>query len=68
MPSPMALEAATRVSSEAIGLGNVVGRLAAGMAAHVIAVPGDPLRDIEQLGNVSLVMQAGNIVFRSGSA
>lgn len=64
----MAFEAATRVSSEAIGLGNVVGRLAAGMAGDVIAVPGNPLRDIEQLGNVSLVMQFGNIVFRSGPA
>jgi hypothetical protein len=51
----MALEAATRVSAEAIGLGTVMGRRAAGMAADVIAVPGNPLRDSEHLGNVSLV-------------
>jgi imidazolonepropionase-like amidohydrolase len=44
------LIAATSAGAEAIGLGEVTGRLAAGYAADVLFVDGDPLADLACLG------------------
>lgn len=53
------LQAATRVSAEAIGLGDQLGTLAPGRVADLIAVEGDPSEDISALGRVRAVFQAG---------
>ena len=42
-----------------------IGVVAPGAFADIIAVTGDPLRDIKILGNVDLVMKDGKL-FRSG--
>ena len=39
----------------------VFGVIATGAYADVIAVPGDPLRDIKELGNVQFVMKDGKV-------
>jgi imidazolonepropionase-like amidohydrolase len=57
-----ALQAATSVASEAVGLGERTGRVAAGCLADLILVDGDPLRDLAVLldpGRISRVMVAG---------
>ena len=41
-----------------------IGVLAPGAYADIIAVPGDPLKDIKELGNVQFVMKDGK-VFKS---
>ena len=41
-----------------------VGVIAPGAYADIIAVPGDPLHDIKELGNVRFVMKDGK-VFKS---
>jgi imidazolonepropionase-like amidohydrolase len=56
-----ALRTATSVDAELLGLGSEVGSLEAGRRADVIAVPGDPLRDITSVQRVFFVMKDGRI-------
>ncbi len=62
--TPMgAIVAATRVNAEILGWGDRIGTLEAGKLADIVAVPGDPLRDITAIERVAFVMRAG-IVYR----
>jgi len=62
--SPMqAIVSATRVSAEAIGWSDRVGTLEPGKYADLIAVAGDPLKDITELERVKWVMKGG-VVYR----
>jgi len=54
--------AATSLNAEAMGLGNQIGAIAPGLEADIIAVDGDPLRDITALRRVSFVMKGGRVV------
>ena len=54
-----ALESATRVSSEAIGLAAEVGTVEVGRAADLVAFGGNPTRDIAAVSDVVAVFQAG---------
>jgi imidazolonepropionase-like amidohydrolase len=59
--SPLAvLRAATVTAAELIGVTDR-GRLAEGLLADVIAVPGDPLRDITVTQDVRFVMKGGKV-------
>ena len=61
--TPMqAIQAATRVKSELQGWQDRIGTVEAGKLADIIAVPGDPLRDLSQLEKVSFVMLGGRQV------
>jgi len=61
--TPMqAIQAATRVNSELLGWQDRIGTVEAGKLADIIAVPGDPLRDLSQLEKVSFVMLGGRQV------
>jgi imidazolonepropionase-like amidohydrolase len=55
-----AIRAATTVSAELIDV-NDRGRLAAGLLADVIAVPGNPLEDIGVTEDVRFVMKGGQV-------
>jgi imidazolonepropionase-like amidohydrolase len=58
--APMqAIVSATRVSAEAIGWSDRVGTLEPGRYADLIAVAGDPLKDITELERVRFVMKGG---------
>jgi imidazolonepropionase-like amidohydrolase len=58
--SPMdAIVSATSAGAAALGLGNSVGIAAAGFDADLIAVTGDPSRDISALQQVVFVMRGG---------
>jgi len=56
------LEASTRVTAEAIGFGDQLGTLTPGKLADLIAVEGDPSRDITALSRVRAVFQSGRRV------
>lgn len=56
------LEAATRVTAEAIGFGDEIGSLTPGKLADLIVVDGDPSQDIAALGRVRAVFQSGQRV------
>jgi imidazolonepropionase-like amidohydrolase len=54
-----AIVSATSAGAAALGLGNSVGIAAAGFDADLIAVTGDPSRDISALQQVVFVMRGG---------
>ena len=66
--APMhAIVAATSLNAEAMGLADQIGAIAAGLDADIIAVDGDPLRDITALRRVSFVMKGGRVVRNDGA-
>jgi imidazolonepropionase-like amidohydrolase len=60
--TPMdAIKSATSRAAEMLEMEGQIGVLAPGAYADVIAVPGDPLKDVKQLGNVQFVMKDGKV-------
>ena len=62
MSSAAALRTAGPNAAELLGLADRVGTLEKGKEADVVAVPGDPLRDIRVTETVLFVMKGGRIV------
>ena len=62
VPATAALAAATSQAAEALGLADVTGRLRPGLAADLIAVPGDPTADVTVVERVAGVLARGEIV------
>jgi len=62
--SPMAaLVSATRINAEILHESARIGTVEAGKLADLVAVPGDPLKDITQTEHVAFVMKGG-VVYR----
>ncbi len=59
-----ALRAGTSVDAELLGVSDRLGALEAGKLADIVAVPGDPLRDITQTEHVLFVMKEG-VVYKN---
>jgi imidazolonepropionase-like amidohydrolase len=59
-----AITSATSLAAESLGLGDRVGTIAGGYEADLIAVDGNPLRDINALSHVSFVMKGGRVIRR----
>jgi imidazolonepropionase-like amidohydrolase len=60
--TPMqAIQAATKVGAEALGIDAEVGQIAPGYSADIVAVTRDPLTDIHALDAVEFVMQQGTV-------
>jgi imidazolonepropionase-like amidohydrolase len=59
---PMAaILSATSISAESLGLKDKIGAIAPGMAADIIAMDGDPLRDVTAARRVVFVMKGGKV-------
>ncbi len=56
-----AIRSATSVDAKLLGVADKLGTLAAGKLADVIAVPGDPTRDISAMERVMFVMKGGQV-------
>ena len=56
-----ALVTATSRNAAALGLGTEIGRIAPGYRADLIAVDGDPVREIEAIRRVIFVMKGGQV-------
>jgi imidazolonepropionase-like amidohydrolase len=60
---PMAaIVSATSLAAESLGLKDKVGAIAPGLDADLIAVQGDPTKDITALKRVVFVMKGGRVV------
>ncbi|MFM8909258.1 MAG: amidohydrolase family protein, partial [Gemmatimonadota bacterium] len=62
MPAPAALRAATSGNARALGLAERLGTVRPGLLADLVAVRGEPTREIGAVRRVELVMQGGRIV------
>jgi imidazolonepropionase-like amidohydrolase len=58
------LTSAAAVAAEAMGLGGEIGAIAPGLQADIIAVDGDPTRDITAVRRVRFVMKGG-VIYRN---
>jgi imidazolonepropionase-like amidohydrolase len=52
----------TGLAAEAIGIGHLAGTIQPGRQADLIAVPGDPTRDVALLRRTCLVLQGGRVI------
>lgn len=57
-----AIRAATVSAAEVLGIENEVGKIEAGRIADIVAVAGDPLKDVTALESVAFVMRSGRVV------
>ena len=62
MTPAQAIQAATTVASEMIGWQERIGSIDKGKFADIVAVSGDPLKDITELERVGFVMKGGEVV------
>ena len=60
-PPIEAITSATSLGAEALGMGSRIGTIASGFEADLIAVDGDPSRDITALRRVVFVMKGGRV-------
>ena len=61
-----AMVSANVIGAEALGMGEQIGRLAPGLQADVIALDGDPVKDITAVRRVVFVMKGG-VVYKNVS-
>jgi imidazolonepropionase-like amidohydrolase len=61
MPPMEAIQSATSVAAEFLGILETHGSIEAGKIADIVAVPGNPLDDIRVLERVSFVMRGGKV-------
>jgi imidazolonepropionase-like amidohydrolase len=57
-----AITSATSLGAEAIRMSDQIGAIGVGMQADLIAVDGDPSKDITALRRVRFVMKGGRVV------
>jgi imidazolonepropionase-like amidohydrolase len=57
-----ALRAATVVNAEVLGMADRVGQIAAGLAADLVAVQGNPLAQIDDISNMTCVVHQGRLM------
>ena len=65
-PAADALRDTTSVNAKSLGLNEIIGTIAPGLEADLIAVDGDPLKDITALRRVMFVMKHG-VVYKNVS-
>ncbi len=61
MTPAQALHSANMSAAELLGMQDQIGSLEPGKFADIVAVPGDPMADIQQLEKVNFVMKGGSV-------
>ena len=61
MPAMEAIVSATRSAADLLGEWENLGSIEAGKYADIVAVPGDPRKNVQEFGRVHFVMKAGKV-------
>jgi imidazolonepropionase-like amidohydrolase len=64
MPVLEAIKSATVNASELLGVSEITGTIEKGKSADIIAIDGDPVKDVQSLGRVKFVMKEG-VVYKN---
>ena len=64
MPPIETIKAATMSAAELLGVSDILGSIEKGKIADIVAVDGDPLKDIQAMGRMKFVMKEG-IIYKS---
>lgn len=64
MPAIEAIQSATVSAADLLGVSDIVGSIEKGKLADIVAVDGDPVKDIQAMGRVRFVMKDG-VVFKN---
>ncbi|MFT3827017.1 MAG: amidohydrolase family protein [Chitinophagaceae bacterium] len=59
MPAMEAIQAATVSAADLLGVSDILGSITTGKLADIIAIEGDPTKDIQAMGRVKFVMKDG---------
>lgn len=59
MPAMEAIQSATVSAADLIGVADKIGSIEKGKLADIIAIDGDPIKDIQAMGRVTFVMKEG---------
>jgi imidazolonepropionase-like amidohydrolase len=59
MPAMESIQSATVAAAELIGVADKIGSIEKGKLADIVAVDGDPIKDIQAMGKVTFVMKDG---------
>ena len=62
MTAAQAIQAATTVAAEMMGWQDRIGSVEKGKFADIVAVSGDPLKGITELGRIKFVMKGGQVI------
>jgi imidazolonepropionase-like amidohydrolase len=62
MPTIETIQAATITTAKLLGIDSILGSIEVGKVADIIAVDGNPLKNINNMENVSFVMKAGKVI------
>ena len=62
MPPIETIQAATISTAKLLGIDSILGSIEVGKVADIIAVNGNPLKNINNMENVSFVMKAGKVI------
>ena len=61
MPEMEAIQSATSIAANFLGIGDTHGRIESGYQADLVAVPGDPIADISLMQQINFVMKEGKL-------
>jgi imidazolonepropionase-like amidohydrolase len=64
MPAMEAIQSATMAAADLLGVADLIGSISTGKLADIIAVDGDPTKDIQSMGRMKFVMKDG-IVYKN---
>ena len=64
MTPAQALRSANMTAAELLGMQDMIGSIQPGKYADIVAVPADPMSDVQQLQNVNFVMKGGTVYVR----
>ena len=64
MPAMEAIQSATIKAADLIGIGDILGAIEKDKFADIIAVPGDPIKDISTMSSVKFIMKDG-VIYKS---